>query len=135
MSAILNNNTSQNGINNHQNGKSAGSSLNGGSPSNKSISSNNGNVPPSQPAPSHINNSTQEANNGSNNDQVVIKHWSQKKHESCMPSHCILKSNFLSKLRGGSDSGQFIYLDSSLVTTNSNLPINTSMGMYIFFFS
>lgn len=61
----------------------------------------------------------------------ATKHWSQKKHESSISSQSIEKSKFLSKLRGGSDSGQFIYIDASLVTANSNLPIDSSMGQLI----
>lgn len=92
------------------------SSLNGGSPSNKSLSSAN------TPIPS--NTGTQATSSNGN----LAKHWSQKKHESCISSLCIEKSNFLQKLRGGSDSGQFIYMDSSLVTTNSSLPIDSTTG-------
>ena len=69
--------------------KSASSSLNGGSPSNKSLNSVG-----------------QSASNGT----LKPKHWSQKKHESCITSQCIEKSCFLSKLRGGSDSGKFTHL-------------------------
>ena len=51
-----------------------------------------------------------------------MKHWSQKKHESVIASHCVnSKTNqFLIKIKGGSDSGQFIYFDSSLHTVCSS---------------
>jgi hypothetical protein len=125
MSAIVNGNNST------ITKVTATTNLNGGSPSNKSVSSlNNGT--------SHNGTQQQQQTNGNGNGHVngngigAGKHWSQRKHESCISSQCVEKSSFLSKLRGGSDSGQFIYLDSSLITTNSSLPMDTSMGKIFF---
>jgi hypothetical protein len=42
------------------------------------------------------------------------KHWSQKKHESVVSSIFVASDYFLSKLRGGSDNGQFVYIDATL---------------------
>jgi hypothetical protein len=93
------------------------SSLNGGSPSNKSSNSSS-NTP------------IQQNGNAQSTNEIVnsgtTKHWSQKKHDSCISSQCIENSNLLQKIRGGSDSGQFIYLDSCLVTTNSSIPTDSS---------
>ena len=93
----------------------------------------NANSSPSNKSQSSINNvqqqQQQQQQQADNNN--VTKHWSQKKHESSISSQSIEKSKFLSKLRGGSDSGQFIYLDASLVTANSNLPIDSSMGQLL----
>ncbi len=91
------------------------SSLIGGSPSNKS---SNG----SSDTPVQHNGNGKPANENFKNG--ASNHWSQKKHDSCISSHCIENSNFLQKIRGGSDSGQFIYLDSCFVTTSSNIPID-----------
>lgn len=122
MSAVINGNGGTNG-------KVASiTNVNGSSPASnsiKSINSLNNN------APGQNGTIPQENTNGNGNGHTTngtAKHWSQKKHESCISSQCIEKSSFLSKLRGGSDSGQFIYLDSSLMTTNSSLPMDTSMG-------
>lgn len=98
---------------NHTN-KSTNSSLNGGSPSNKSLNSlttttNNSTMP------SQLLQQQQQQNTS-----TFARHWSQKKHESVISSQHIEKNNFLNKIRGGSDSGQFIYFDSTLITNSNN---------------
>ena len=108
-------------LNPNSNLKSASSSLNGGSPSNKSITSSNKN---------NVINSN--GNNVSNSQTITTaRHWSQKKHESSISSETVEESNFLSKLRGGSDSGQFIYLDPSLATINSSLPMDLENNQHL----
>ena len=44
---------------------------------------------------------------------IIHKHWSQKKHESTITSDFIEKTNFADALTGGSDNGQFIYINKS----------------------
>jgi hypothetical protein len=48
--------------------------------------------------------------------EQISKHWSQKMHDSVVSSHIIDQygpSLFYSKIRGGSDNGQFVYFDSN----------------------
>jgi hypothetical protein len=56
----------------------------------------------------------------SNTTSLNTKHWSQKVHESTLivTNLDLIEDTLLTKLNGGSDNGQFIYLDASL---NTNL--------------
>ena len=46
----------------------------------------------------------------------VVKHWSQKKHETILSSDLIQNSLFQEAILGGSDNGQFIYINKSYNT-------------------
>lgn len=105
--------------------KSTNSSLNGGSPSNKSLNSLTNTTNTSMPVGITTTTTTTTSSsltptNNNNNNSNINRHWSQKKHESVVASQNVETLNFLSKIRGGSDSGQFIYLDSTLISTNTN---------------
>jgi len=104
--------------------KSTSSSLNGGSPSNKSL--NSFTTTTNNTSANNINNNNNNVTASIAQSQLGMKHWSQKKHESVIASHCINKTNqFLMKIKGGSDSGQFIYFDSSLHTTAAPATVAT----------
>ena len=44
----------------------------------------------------------------------IIKHWSQKKHETVLTSDVIKNSLFQDAIQGGSDNGQFIYINKNI---------------------
>jgi hypothetical protein len=107
--------------------KSTNSSLNGGSPSNKSLNSLTNTTNTSMPVgitttttATTTTTTSSSLTPTNNNNSNINRHWSQKKHESVVASQNVETLNFLSKIRGGSDSGQFIYLDSTLISTNTN---------------
>ena len=55
--------------------------------------------------------------------EQASKHWSQKMHESVVSSHVIDQHGvnlFYSKIRGGSDNGQFVYFDSTFKCSLAN---------------
>jgi hypothetical protein len=56
---------------------------------------------------------TAASSNANPSKQNEPKHWSQKKHESVICTQSLDLTQFLSKLKGGSDNGQFVYLDAS----------------------
>lgn len=70
-------------------------------------------------AASASNNNSHQMNG--NSKQNEPKHWSQKKHESILCTQSLDLSLFLSKLKGGSDNGQFVYLDTSFSSTSIKL--------------
>lgn len=62
---------------------------------------------------------------GGNQAANMAKHWSQKMHDSVVASINVDKNVFLSRIKGGSDSGLFVYFE-SLLSPNNDRPTSTS---------
>lgn len=65
------------------------------------------------------------------NQEQASKHWSQKMHDSVVSSHVIDQHGanlFYSKIRGGSDNGQFVFFDSTFKCASINEEINSGDG-------
>ena len=58
-----------------------------------------------------------------NQESTPTRHWSQKMHDSVLSSQVIEHQGshlLYSKIRGGSDNGQFVYFDSALKCSSPN---------------
>jgi hypothetical protein len=85
--------------------------------SNTSLS-NDGNVVINGATSSNNNSSNNKLNNKEDASTKIpttpTKHWSLKKHETVLPSNLIDTNDFLLSLDGGSDNGQFIFINDKI---------------------